>query len=82
MHASLLNMLRAHWPELGSLNVLKQPMALEALLHPTSKRPVVRYDVVSKVLGKMPTYLRRAAISHALGLEKWRWSQVVGLPLE
>ena len=57
-----------HWPELGSLNALKQPMALEALLHPTSKRPVVRYAVVSKVLGKMPSYLRRAAISHALGL--------------
>lgn len=57
----------AHWPELGSLRSKEAQMALEALIHPTKDRPVVRYPVMARVLGKMPSYLRRAALSHALG---------------
>ena len=56
-----------HWPELAPLRAQERQMALEALLHPTKDRPVVRYAVLGRSLGKMPSYLRRAALSAALG---------------
>lgn len=56
-----------HWPALGPLRSQERQMALEALLHPTAKRPVIRYASLSRAMGKMPSYLRRAALSHALG---------------
>jgi IS605 OrfB family transposase len=56
-----------HWPEIGSLPDNESAKALERLIHPTAKRPVVRYAVVSRALGKMPSYLRRAALEHAVG---------------
>ena len=40
---------------------------MEALFHATAKRPVVRYAVLGRMLGKMPSYLRRAAIEQAHG---------------
>ena len=42
--------------------------ALESLFHPTAKRPSARYSVLDRWLGKMPSYLRRAAIEAAYGL--------------
>jgi IS605 OrfB family transposase len=57
-----------HWPELGSLRTKERQMALEALLHPTKLRPTVRYAVLGQALGKMPSYLRRAALNAALGV--------------
>lgn len=57
-----------HWPELGSLRAKERQMALESLLHPTKLRPQVRYPVLGKALGKMPSYLRRAALHAALGI--------------
>jgi hypothetical protein len=56
-----------HWPELGSLHAKGRQMALEALLHPTKLRPTVRYGVLGKALGKMPSYLSWAALHAALG---------------
>jgi hypothetical protein len=56
-----------HWPEIGSLTGNEPARALERLIHPTSKRPTIRYAVVSRALGKMPSYLRRAALEHAVG---------------
>lgn len=57
-----------HWPALGLLRNQERQMALEALLHPTAKRPVIRYLALSRAMGKMPSYLRRAALSNALGV--------------
>lgn len=41
--------------------------ALESMFHATKDRPVVRYAVLGRALGKMPSYLRRAALHAALG---------------
>lgn len=56
-----------HWPELGRLRAKERQMALEALIHPTKDRPQVRYPMLGRALGKMPSYLRRAALHAALG---------------
>jgi len=42
-------------------------MALEAKFHATALRPHVRYAMLDSVLGKMPSYLRRAALNTAIG---------------
>lgn len=57
-----------HWDELGGLRENARQMALEALFHATKERPQVKYPVLDRALGKMPSYLRRAALHHALGL--------------
>ena len=57
--------LMTHWPEVCAAKSKCQ--AAEALFHPTAKRPRVRYPVLHRMLGKMPSYLRRAAIEHAYG---------------
>lgn len=62
---ALSTVLMTHWGELGSLR--NKCLALEALVHPTAKRPAVKYPVLGRMLGKMPSYLRRAAIEHAVG---------------
>ena len=59
---------QTHWPELGPLQSGTRVMRLEALVHSTKSRPVVRYPVMRRVLGQMPSYLRRAALSAALGV--------------
>ena len=56
-----------HWPDLGPLRSKERQMALESMFHPTKDRPVVRYAVLGRALGKMPSYLRRAALHAALG---------------
>lgn len=56
-----------HWPELGPLKSQERQMALEALFHATQDRPLVKYPVLDRVFGKMPSYLRRAALSAAIG---------------
>jgi hypothetical protein len=56
-----------HWPELGRLRTKERQMALESMFHPTKDRPLVRYPVFGRALGKMPSYLRRAALHAALG---------------
>lgn len=56
-----------HWPELGALRSNERQMALEALFHVTRENPHPRYARLDAVLGKMPSYLRRAAIHSACG---------------
>ena len=56
-----------HWPAIGGLRSMERQMALEALFHATKDRPVVRYPMLGAALGKMPSYLRRAALNAALG---------------
>lgn len=62
---ALCTVLMTHWPELAQAKGKCQ--AVESLFHPTAKRPHVRYAVLDRMLGKMPSYLRRAAIEHAFG---------------
>lgn len=56
-----------HWPDLAQLRPKERQMALEALFHATKQRPCVKYPLLDRVFGKMPSYLRRAALHHALG---------------
>jgi IS605 OrfB family transposase len=72
---ALCGVLMVHWPDIASLS--NKCLAVESLFHPTAKRPEVRYPVLDRMLGKMPSYLRRAAIEHAVGavssfLSNWR----------
>lgn len=63
---TLATVVMTHWPALSQAS--SRCFALEALCHPTKKRPTVRYPVVSRLLGQMPSYLRRAAIEAAFGV--------------
>ena len=62
---ALCGVLMVHWPEVSRAKSKCQ--AVESLFHATAKRPVVRYSVLGRMLGKMPSYLRRAAIEAAIG---------------
>ncbi|MEJ6002536.1 transposase [Paucibacter soli] len=62
---ALSGVILVHWPSLAKAKSKCQ--AVEALFHATARRPVVRYAVLDRLLGKMPSYLRRAAIEHAYG---------------
>lgn len=62
---ALCGVILVHWPLLA--NAKSKCQAVEALFHATAKRPSVRYAVLDRMLGKMPSYLRRAAIEHAYG---------------
>ena len=55
------------WPALGKLSAKERLTALEALFHVTHANPSPRYARLDRVLGKMPSYLRRAAIHAACG---------------
>lgn len=56
-----------HWKVLGSLSSKDALTQLEHLVHPTKKRPFVKYPYFNKVFYKFPSYLRRSAIHDALG---------------
>ncbi len=62
---ALCGVIMVHWPEVAKASFTCN--AVEALFHATAKRPVVRYAVLGRMLGKMPSYLRRAAIEQAHG---------------
>lgn len=62
---ALSGVILVHWPDLS--HAKSKCQAVESLFHVTAKRPVVRYAVLDRMLGKMPSYLRRAAIEHAYG---------------
>jgi len=64
----LCGVLMVHWPQLARLRSKGKCQAIEALFHATKQRPVVRYPVLDRMLGKMPSYLRRAAVEHAFGV--------------
>ena len=56
-----------HWPELGPLQLKERLTLLESKLHATAIRPIVRYPMLGAAMGKMPNYLRRAALNAAIG---------------
>ncbi len=62
---AISGVLFVHWNEVSSAK--SKCAATEALFHFTAQRPVVRYPVLDRMLGKMPSYLRRAAIEAAYG---------------
>jgi len=65
---ALCGVLMVHWPEIGRLPSKGKCQAIEALFHATKQRPMVRYPVLDRMLGKMPSYLRRSAVEHAFGV--------------
>jgi IS605 OrfB family transposase len=65
---ALCGVLMVNWPQLARLPSKGKCQAIEALFHATKQRPVVRYAVLDRMLGKMPSYLRRAAVEHAFGV--------------
>lgn len=70
---ALCTVLMTHWSELASLT--NKCQAIEALFHATAKRPAVKYPALDRVLGMMPSYLRRAAIEHAVGVTaSFQWA--------
>ena len=64
----LAGVIQTHWTELGSLPAKGKCQAIESLFHATAKRPAVRYGALDRLMGKMPSYLRRAAIEAAYGV--------------
>ncbi len=62
---AISSVLMTHWPELQALT--NKCQAVESLFHATARRPAVKYPVLDRMLGKMPSSLRRAAIEHAVG---------------
>ena len=63
---AIATLVMTHWPEIASAP--SKCFAVEALFHATAKRPTTKYRMVSCMLGKMPSYLRRAAIEAAYGV--------------
>src|SRR5664279_4770671 len=68
---AIATVVMTHWPTLGVLPAkgkgsgLGRCQAIEALFHATAARTDVRYPMLDTFLGKIPSYLRRAAIEHA-----------------
>lgn len=71
---AIATVVMTHWPSLSRLPAkgkgsgLGRCQAIEALFHATAARTEVRYPMLGRFLGKMPSYLRRAAIEHAYGV--------------
>jgi hypothetical protein len=71
---AIATVVMTHWPCLGALPAkgkgtgLGRCQAIEALFHATAERTKVRYPMLDRVLGKMLSYLRRAAIESAVGV--------------
>lgn len=62
---ALCGVMMTHWGEIPRGK--GKCAAAEALFHRTAQRPVARYPVLDRLIGKMPSYLRRAAIEAAYG---------------
>ena len=63
----LMSLAFVKWPTLGAMNGNEVVQVIEGLIHPTSKRPDVRYRYFSRRYYKFPSYLRRVAIMDAVG---------------
>ena len=73
------------WEQVSALpSLIKQKTLVERLVHHTKDRPVVQYEDFDSVFYKLPCYIRRAAISEAIGrvesyqsnLKAWRKNPV------
>ena len=63
----LMTVAYTHWPAVGVCDGNEAVKVLEGLIHPTRKRPSVRYAYFSRRYYKFPSYLRRVAIMDAVG---------------
>ena len=63
----LCTLILTHWPEIQEQDSIKRQGFIEGLFHATKERPIVKYAVIDRALGKTPSYLRRAAIEAAYG---------------
>jgi IS605 OrfB family transposase len=62
---ALIGVVYTHWLDIAEA---KDTIAVvESLIHPTKKRPEVKYNYFSRAFYKFPSYLRRAAIHNAVG---------------
>lgn len=63
----LMTVAFTHWPAIGPLEGNAVVSVMEGLVHPTAKRPDVRYRYFQNRYYKFPSYLRRVAIMDAVG---------------
>lgn len=63
----LMTVAFTHWPVIGPLKGNDVVSVVEGLIHPTAKRPEVRYRYFQNRYYKFPSYLRRVAIMDAVG---------------
>lgn len=65
--SALATVCMTHWPEIAPLSKKDRLTLVESMIHPTSKRPKIRYAYFHRSFYKFPSYLRRAAIHDAIG---------------
>lgn len=63
----LMTVAFTHWPVVGPARGNGVVAVIEDLVHPTCKRPKVRYRYFQNRYYKFPSYLRRVAIMDAVG---------------
>ncbi|WP_051849407.1 IS200/IS605 family accessory protein TnpB-related protein [Thiomonas sp. FB-Cd] len=61
----LCGVMLVHWADISHGKV--KCASIEDLFHKTAQRPQVQYPELGRMFGKMPSYLRRAAIEQAHG---------------
>ena len=61
----LIGVVYTHWVEIAEAK--DTITVVESLIHPTKKRPEVKYEYFNRAFYKFPSYLRRAAIHNAVG---------------
>ena len=79
----LMTVAYTHWPTVGATQGNEAVKVIEALIHPTAKRPHVRYTYFANRYYKFPSYLRRVALMDAVGqvrsfvtrFDQWRCGQ-------
>ncbi|NET05117.1 MAG: hypothetical protein F6K16_10390 [Symploca sp. SIO2B6] len=68
---ALIGMAYTHWHQMADMSNKERLAFVETLIHPTAKRPSVKYEYFKKAkhksVLKFPSYLRRAAIDNAIG---------------
>lgn len=64
----LIRVCMEQWEEIAQIKTLQaRQMCVERLIHHTTKRPTVVYEDFDKQFYKLPSYIRRSAISEAVG---------------
>jgi transposase, IS605 OrfB family, central region len=64
----LIRVCMEHWEEIAQIKTLQaRQMCVERLIHHTTNRPTVVYEDFDKQFYKLPSYIRRSAISEAVG---------------
>ena len=82
----LIEVVLANWNRLAAMSALQRSHHTELLVHATAKRPIVQYPEFDQSFYKLPSYLRRSAISLAIGkvasykalLQQWNESNESG----